>query len=106
MVNLIVMDRRGSEHPVEAQPGLTLMEPIRDAGFDELMALCGGCCSCAMCHVHIDDGLALGLSRMGDVENDLLDSSDHRNTQSRLACQIRLTEAHSGLGVATLPRIE
>jgi 2Fe-2S ferredoxin len=39
-------------------PGRTVMEVIRDAGFDELLALCGGCCSCATCHVYVDPAFA------------------------------------------------
>jgi 2Fe-2S ferredoxin len=55
------------------------MEVIRDNGFDELLALCGGCCSCATCHVHIDPAYMDKLSPISDDESDLLDSSDHRN---------------------------
>ena len=46
MAKLIVTTRDGTEHEIEAQAGLSVMEIIRDAGFDELLALCGGCCSC------------------------------------------------------------
>lgn len=42
MVEIIVTGRSGAERPIEAEPGLSLMEAIRDNGFDELLALCGG----------------------------------------------------------------
>jgi ferredoxin len=58
MPKLIVTTRSGETREVEAQAGLTVMEAIRDNGFDELLALCGGCCSCATCHVHIDPEFA------------------------------------------------
>ena len=58
MPKLIVTDRQGTERAVEADEGLTVMEAIRDNGFDELLALCGGCCSCATCHVHVDPAFA------------------------------------------------
>ena len=68
-------------------------------GFDELLALCGGCCSCATCHVHIDPAFADKLPQMSDDENDLLDSSDHRDENSRLSCQIPLTAELDGMTV-------
>ena len=75
------------------------MEVIRDSGFDELLALCGGCCSCATCHVYVDPAFAGSVEPMSEDENDLLDSSDHRNETSRLSCQIHLTDALDGLKV-------
>ena len=44
MAKLIVVTRDGTEHEIEGDTSLTVMENIRDAGFDELLALCGGCC--------------------------------------------------------------
>ena len=52
MPKLTVVNREGEESTIEVEDGLTVMEAIRDNGFDELLALCGGCCSCATCHVH------------------------------------------------------
>src|SRR3546814_5549053 len=54
MPKLVVVTREGEEKTVEGESGLSVMEIIRDNGFDELLALCGGCCSCATCHVHVD----------------------------------------------------
>lgn len=51
---ITVQDREGSVREVEARPGMSIMEIIRDAGFDELLALCAGCRSCATCHVYVD----------------------------------------------------
>jgi 2Fe-2S ferredoxin len=67
------------------------------------LALCGGCCSCATCHVHVDPDFAALLPPMSEDENDLLDSSDHRNETSRLSCQIHLTAALDGLRVTIAP---
>ncbi len=99
MTSIRIIKRDGSATDVEAVEGLTLMEAIRDEGFDELLALCGGCCSCATCHVHIDDASLSKLPVMSDDENDLLDSSDHRNGNSRLSCQIPVTAALAGIVV-------
>jgi 2Fe-2S ferredoxin len=79
------------------------MEVIRDEGFDELLALCGGCCSCATCHVYIDPAFAGALPAMSEDENDLLDSSDNRNETSRLSCQVPVTADLEGLKVTIAP---
>lgn len=99
MPKLVVVNRAGDEKVVEADTGLSVMEAIRDNGFDELLALCGGCCSCATCHIHVDAADFGKLSPMSEDENDLLDSSDHRDEYSRLSCQIQMTSALDGLKV-------
>ena len=99
MAKMIVVDRAGNEKEVEAQAGLSVMEIIRDAGFDDLLALCGGCCSCATCHVHIDPAFADKVSPMSEDENDLLDSSSHRDETSRLSCQVHFSDVLDGLKV-------
>lgn len=99
MPKLIVVNRAGEESTVEADAGLSVMEAIRDNGFDELLALCGGCCSCATCHIHVDPAFADKLPPMSEDENDLLDSSDHRDEFSRLSCQIQMTSELDGLKV-------
>ena len=99
MPRLIVTTRSGETREVEAAAGLTVMEAIRDNGFDELLALCGGCCSCATCHVHVDPQFAALLPRLTADEDDLLDSSDDRDENSRLSCQIPFTDELDGLRV-------
>ena len=99
MPKLTVVTRDGTETSVEAKAGLSVMEIIRDAGVDELLALCGGCCSCATCHVHVDEEWLGQLPAMGADEDDLLDSSDHRAANSRLSCQLTVSDALDGLRV-------
>ncbi len=103
MPKLVVTNRAGEEKTVEASAGLSVMEAIRDNGFDELLALCGGCCSCATCHVHVDANWADRLPAMSEDENDLLDSSDHRGATSRLSCQLHMTAELDGLKVTIAP---
>ncbi|MBK5265713.1 MAG: 2Fe-2S iron-sulfur cluster binding domain-containing protein [Alphaproteobacteria bacterium] len=103
MPKLVVVTRDGEEKTVDGDSGLSVMEVIRDSGSDELLALCGGCCSCATCHVHVDPAFADKLPEMSEDENDLLDSSDHRNEYSRLSCQINLDDALDGLRVTIAP---
>ena len=102
MVQIAVRNRAGVEKVVTAEADISLMEALRDNGFDELLALCGGCCSCATCHVFVDSD-DIGLPAMSDDENDLLESSDHRDDRSRLSCQIRLTHTLEGLKVTIAP---
>lgn len=103
MPKLIVIDRSGAERAVDVGEGLTVMEAIRDNGFDELLALCGGCCSCATCHVHVDEDFLGKLPKMSEDEDDLLESSDHRESNSRLSCQIPFTGDLDGLRVTIAP---
>ncbi len=99
MAKLVVVSRDGTEKILEAEDGLSVMEIIRDGGIDELLALCGGCCSCATCHVHVDPAFAGLLPPIGPDENDLLDSSEHRDDRSRLSCQLPFTAALDGMKV-------
>jgi ferredoxin, 2Fe-2S len=103
MPKLTIVNRAGAEKTIEAQTGLSVMENIRDAGFDELLALCGGCCSCATCHVHVDEAWTDQVGGPNADEDDLLDSSDHRNERSRLSCQIEMSDALDGLRVTIAP---
>ena len=103
MAKLIVVGRDGSEQAVEGESALSVMEIIRDAGVDELLALCGGCCSCATCHVIVDPAFADKLPAMSEDENDLLDSSSFREANSRLSCQLPFNDALDGLRVTIAP---
>jgi 2Fe-2S ferredoxin len=67
------------------------------------MALCGGCCSCATCHIYVSDS---GMDRLQEIsadESDLLESSDHRTERSRLACQIKVTAGLDQLHIEIAP---
>ncbi|MGN6268532.1 MAG: 2Fe-2S iron-sulfur cluster-binding protein [Sphingomonas sp.] len=99
MPQVIVTTREGEVHAVEGEAGLSLMEVLRDGGIDEILALCGGCCSCATCHVHVDPEFAAKLPPMSEDENDLLDSSSDREADSRLSCQIPFSDALDGIRV-------
>ena len=103
MPTLIVVDRKGNERAVEGDAGLSVMEVIRDNGFDELLALCGGSCSCATCHVHVDPAWMAKVGGPHPDEADLLDSSDHRTETSRLSCQIKFSADLDGLKVTIAP---
>lgn len=103
MVAITVRTREGTEHALQAEVGLSVMEVVRDAGIDELLALCGGCCSCATCHVFVDPANTDDMPPMSEDENDLLDSSSHRTATSRLSCQLQVSPALEGLVVEIAP---
>jgi 2Fe-2S ferredoxin len=97
VVNIFVEGRDGKEREIPATVGVSLMEIIREAGIDDLLAICGGACSCATCHVYVDPAFYDSLPDMQDAESQLLDSSGHRRESSRLACQIPFSESLIGI---------
>jgi 2Fe-2S ferredoxin len=103
MSKIVVIDRSGAEEALEIRSSLTLMQTITDAGISDLLALCGGVCSCATCHVYIDGEKAALIPSMSEDENGLLDGTSHRQENSRLSCQIRLTPELDGLRVTIAP---
>ena len=102
MGSIIVLDREGKEHKLNAQNGLTIMEIIRDAGLD-IEAACGGCCACATCHVYIDDKWLHKLDPIDDDEESMLDQAFDVKKNSRLSCQIQLNEELDGLELELAP---
>lgn len=103
MPALIVTTRSGATREVSGGAGMSVMQVIRDHGFDDLLALCGGCCSCATCHVYVDAGQLAMLPPMSADEDDLLDSSGSRNAMSRLSCQLPFGDDLDGLKVTIAP---
>jgi len=103
MPEIFVTNRAGATSTLSVETGITLMEAIRDGGFDELLALCGGCCSCATCHVYVDDEFLSQLPPVSADEDELLDSSSHRQPNSRLSCQIKLTDKTPTLRTTIAP---
>ncbi|WP_235682065.1 2Fe-2S iron-sulfur cluster-binding protein [Sphingobium yanoikuyae] len=103
MVKVRAVLRGGDLHQLDAPPGTSLMEALRDSGVDEMLALCGGSLSCATCHIIVDDDWIDRVGQANADENDLLDSSDHRTATSRLSCQIRLDDALDTLRVTIAP---
>jgi 2Fe-2S ferredoxin len=102
-VRLLVTNRAGEETEISADNGLSLMEAIRNSGFDELLALCGGCRSCATCHVLVHPDFIDCLPSMTDDEDDLLDSSESRTKFSRLSCQLVCSDEIDGLRFTIAP---
>lgn len=104
MVQIIVTDRGGETRTIEADVGISVMENLRDNGIEDVFAICGGCCSCATCHVYVADDWFDRLPAREEDEQDLVSETEHfRPANSRLSCQIEMTEALSGLSVTVAP---
>lgn len=103
MPTVIVKSRAGEERQIDAEPGISLMENLRAQGVDDILAICGGCCACATCHVYVDSAFADLLPPMSDDEYDLLSCSSGYSEQSRLSCQIEMSDALEGLRITIAP---
>src|SRR4051812_17439333 len=100
---LRVIDRDGVEHEVEAQSGLKVMETLRELDYG-VAAICGGMCSCATCHVYVDEEWTRRLpATQSDERELLLELSHYEPDRSRLSCQIEFTPALAGLRVTIAP---
>ena len=99
MARMTVVDRDGKEHDIEAKTGLKIMEILRELDYG-VAAICGGLCSCATCHVYVDEEWAARLPKRQSDELELLtELADYREATSRLSCQVDFTEALSGIKV-------
>lgn len=103
MTVLNVTLRTGETRAINARNGTSVMETIRDSGIDEIMAICGGCCSCATCHVYVAAEDWSKLSAASREESELLEFSEHPTERSRLSCQIKMSDALDGLCVTIAP---
>ena len=101
-MKIFVTDLDGKEHALEAVEGWRVMEIIRDYGLS-IKAECGGCCSCATCHVYVDQEWLGKIPAMRADEEEMLDEAFDLEDNSRLSCQIILDESMDGLRV-TLAR--
>ncbi|WP_374764806.1 2Fe-2S iron-sulfur cluster-binding protein [Yunchengibacter salinarum] len=104
MAKISVTNLAGQTRTIEAESGLSLMENIRNNDFDDLQAICGGCCSCCTCHVYVTGGPADQLEDMADDERFLLeDSPCFEEGRSRLSCQVEMDDHLDGLAVTIAP---
>ena len=97
-----VTDLDGVTQEIEGTNGWTLMEVIRDAGLP-IKAECGGACACATCHVYVDDAWLEATGERSEEEEDMIDLALEVRDNSRLSCQIEVSDALDGLKV-TLAR--
>jgi 2Fe-2S ferredoxin len=98
-----VTTREGETHRLDATLDSSLMEALRDSGKAAIIAMCGGCCACATCHVYVDDDWVERTGKPREDEVDMLSGLAHLTSNSRLSCQIVITETLDGLSVRVAP---
>ena len=101
-MKILVTDQEGVEHELEGLDGWRVMEVIRDWGLN-IKAECGGAASCATCHVYVDEAFMDKLAPMSEDEEDLIYSTMDKKPNSRLSCQILLSDKLDGLKVTLAP---
>ncbi len=104
-MHILVTDQDGKTHDLEAIEGWRIMEIIKDHGLP-IKAECGGCASCATCHVYVAEDWLDKLHPPRDDEIDLLDTAPDVRDNSRLSCQILMDGALDGLQVTLAPGSE
>jgi 2Fe-2S ferredoxin len=102
MINVKVTDLDGQQHELRAKPDSVLMELLREQEWG-IAALCGGMCSCATCHVFLDEAWLDRFPMKESDEEELLEMLDHYQPNSRLSCQLYLQAAHDGLSLTLAP---
>ena len=103
MTAIIVTTREGERIELDGEDGASIMEALREGDVDEVLAICGGCMSCATCQVYIDASDFHRLPPMSAEESALLDDSGVRQATSRLSCQIILDHGLDGIRLTVAP---
>lgn len=99
MPTITYIEHSGKEHIVEAKVGQTVMEAAIANLVPGIVAECGGACSCATCHVYVDEKWREITGEPSEMEEDMLDFAFDVRPTSRLSCQIKITEEMDGLVV-------
>jgi len=102
MPRIVFIEPGGTRREIAAPVGFTLMEVARQHGVFGIVALCGGACACATCHVYVAPGWVSKLEPREEMEEGMLENAWHPRENSRLSCQIPLTADLDGLEV-TVP---
>lgn len=103
MIEVTYNTSAGESRPVAVEPGMSLMEAAVLNSVDGIVAECGGGCSCATCHVYVDERWLDRFEEPAPEESDLLEFLDGVKNCSRLSCQLLLQAEHDGLSVTTPP---
>ena len=99
MVKVIFIEHDGNNHEVDAYVGESLMEAAVSNNVPGIDAACGGSCACATCHIFVNPEWISKVGERREMENSMLEFSDDQKANSRLACQIQISEEHEGLTV-------
>lgn len=97
MVTITFIEHNGTEHVTNSESGQSVMQAATAAGIPGIPADCGGACACATCHTYVDDAWMDKFPPAEEIENDLLECAVHVTSNSRLSCQLPITDAMDGL---------
>jgi ferredoxin, 2Fe-2S len=100
MAKITFIQPDGTRQEVVAEPGMTVMEAARKELVPGIEAECGGACSCATCHVYVDEAWREKVGPPSQMEEDMLDFAFDVRASSRLSCQIKIIEELDGLVVS------
>ncbi len=99
MPKISYIEHDGTEHAVDAEVGMTVMEAAVKNMVPGIEAECGGACACATCHVYVEPGWRAATGEPEEMEEDMLDFAFDVRESSRLSCQIKVTDELDGLVV-------
>ena len=97
MAKIIYVEHSGTEHAIEVKNGLTVMEGAVKNNVPGIDADCGGACACATCHVYVDAAWEGKTGSKSAMEESMLDFAENVEANSRLSCQIKVSDELEGL---------
>ena len=101
MPKITYIEHNGESHEIEVANGLSVMEGAVQNDISGIDADCGGSCACATCHVYVEDKWLDKIPKAEDAENDMIDMAFEPKKNSRLSCQIIVSDELDGLEVTT-----
>jgi len=105
MPKITLIEYSGTSHSIDAEVGKSLMQNALDNGVPGIDADCGGACACGTCHVFVDEDWMSASGEPDAMEEAMLGMRPDRSEQSRLSCQIEVTEDLDGM-VVRLPEFQ
>ena len=99
MAKITYVEFDGTEHVIDVKPGLSVMEGAVKNNIPGIDADCVGACACATCHVYVDEAWAAKTGEKSAMEESMLDFAENVQDNSRLSCQIKVSDDLDGLVV-------
>jgi 2Fe-2S ferredoxin len=99
LITVVYIDRAGVRHELEADPGRNLMEVAYDNAVPGILGDCGGTCSCATCHAYVAPEWFARIGPPDEIEEAMLEVAADRRDNSRLLCQVEVSEFIDGIEV-------
>lgn len=99
MAKVTYVEHDGTEHTIEVKNGMSVMEGAIKNNVPGIDADCGGACACATCHVYVDAAWQGKTGEKSAMEESMLDFAENVEDNSRLSCQIKVSDDLDGLVV-------